>query len=119
MLALQNRSRALQKKMGKLTREGQEFRDGVEGGRSQILANEAELEDARGQQRALEAGTRECAAPDAGEDARTLAERVGIPRAFFERVDVVAKEAEIEAAFAVLEQLRAAATAHAAAEQVA
>ena len=107
------------REVDKLTREGQEYRDAVKGLQDQFLAGEAELDDVRGQQRALEAEATERAAPDGGGDVRTLAERVGIPKAFFERADVVAKKAGIEAALAVLEQLRAAAAAHAAAEQVA
>ena len=68
------------------------------------------------QQRALEEETRQCVAPDHGSDARTLAETIGIPQAYFQRPDVIAKKVEIEAAFDIVERLREAAAAHAAAD---
>ena len=81
-----------------------------------IEANLCDLDAVRQQTRALEEEARQRAAPDHGGDARTLAERIGIPQAYFQRPDVIAKKVEIEAAFDIVERLCAAAAAHAAAD---
>ena len=97
-------------------REGQELRSGVKDLEANTAVNEVDVGEVRQQQRALEEETRLCAAPDQADDARALAERVGIPKSCFLRDDVRAKQAEIEAAFDLVERLRAGAVAHAAAQ---
>ena len=115
-MALQRRSTALKRKADKLVREGQELRAGVKDLEAKIAANELDLGEVRQQQRSLEEQARLCAAPDPSDDARTLAERIGTRKAYFMRDEVRAKQAEIEAAFDLVEKLRAGAVAHAAAE---
>ena len=75
---------------------------------------EQELDEVRTQRTALAIEARERAALEAkGGDPVPLVERLGIPTALFERANVSANTSEIEAAFVIFEQLRAAAVADA------
>ena len=116
LLALQRRSVALERKADRLVREGADLRAEAKKVDDKIEANLGDLDAVRQQTRALEEETRQRAAPDHGGDARTLAERIGIPQAYLQRPDVIAKKVEIEAAFDIVERLCAAAAAHAAAD---
>ena len=109
----------MQKKAERILREVQEHRDTIAELQGKIVDAEGELDEVRAQQKCVEAEARDCAVPGEGEvpTAVPLHERLGIPKALFARPEVLAKQAEIDAAFLLIEQLRTAAVAAAAAEE--
>ena len=119
LLALQRRSATLQKKAERILREVQEHRDAIAELQGKIVDAEGELDDVRAQQKCLEAEARDCAVPGESEvpTAVPLHERLGIPKALFARPEVRAKQAEIDAAFLLIEHLRTAAAAASAADE--